>query len=207
MRHPFMSCASDDHLARQVAQAAGSFEHLLLGRTPRSVMVVSHDGWMVVCLHESFSGVERRLAAKAEGSARVEDFHQYLFDQSLDSLRSHVRCHAGVELRGAMAHVDAETGSVLKTLTTGPRVELFLLGQPLPALGVPVDDHLRSDPSHRHLYAPPQARVQMVPYSNGAGGNGAVREGSCLEGPVTMKKVPHVGAHEEEPRKRRDRSA
>lgn len=189
----------DDHLPRQVAQAAGSFEQLLLGRAPRSVMVVSHGRWMVVCLHEAFSPVERGIAAAAAGSARVEDFHQYLFDQSLDSLRNHVRCHTGVELRGAMAHVDAGTGSVLKTLTTGPRVELFLLGQPLPALGVPVDDHLQSDPTH--------GLVHVSPYSDGAGGNGAVREGSCLEGPVTMKKVPHVGADEEESRKRRDRSA
>jgi uncharacterized protein YbcI len=207
MRHPFMSCHSDDRLARQVAQAAGSFEHLLLGRAPRSVMVVSHNGWMVVCLHESFSAVERRLAAKAAGLARVEDFHQYLFDQSLDSLRNHVRCHTGVELRGAMAHVDAGTGSVLKTLTTGPRVELFLLGQPLPALGVPVNDHLQSDPAHGQMYATLQAHVHVPPYSDGAGGNGAVREGICLEGSTTMKKVPHVGADEEESRKRRDRSA
>lgn len=199
MRHPFMTRPCDARLARQVAQAAGSFEHLLLGRTPRSVMVVSDGEWMVVCVHESFSPVERRLAAEAAGSARVEDFHQYLFDQSLDSLRNHVRCHTGVELRGAMAHVDAGTGSVLKTLTTGPRVELFLLGQPLPALGVPVNDHLQSDPTHAPLYA--------SPYSDGAGGNGAVREGSCLEGSITMKKVPHVGADEEESRKRRDRSA
>jgi uncharacterized protein YbcI len=190
-----------------VAQAAGSFEHLLLGRTPRSVMVVSDGDWMVVCLHESFSPVERRLAAEAAGSARVEDFHQYLFDQSLESLRNHVRCHTGVELRGAMAHVDTVTGSVLKTLTTGPRVELFLLGQPLPALGVPVNDHLQSDPAHAPLRAPLYTHALASSYSDGAGGNGAVREGSCLEGSITMKKVPHVGADEEEPRKRRDRSA
>ncbi|MFM1997191.1 MAG: hypothetical protein RLZZ111_1578 [Planctomycetota bacterium] len=207
MRHPFMSRPSDDRLARQVAQAAGSFEHLLLGRAPRSVMVVSHNGWMVVCLHESLSAVERRLATKATGSARVEDFHQYLFDQSLDSLRNHVRCHTGVELRGALAHVDAGTGSVFKTLTTGPCVELFLLGQPLPTLGVPVNDHLQSDPAHGQLYATLQAHVHVPPYSDGAGGNGAVREGICLEGSATMKKVPHVGADEEESRKRRDRSA
>jgi uncharacterized protein YbcI len=144
----------DERLARQVAQAAGSFEHLLLGRTPRSVTVVADGGWMVVSLHEAFSPVERRLAADADGSARVKNFHRYLFDNSLDSLRSHVRRNTGVDLRGAIAHVDVTTGSVLKTFTTNPGVELFLLGQGLPALGVPVNDHL---------------------HGAGAGGNGAVR--------------------------------
>jgi uncharacterized protein YbcI len=144
----------DDRVARQVAQATGSFEHLLLGRTPRSVSVVADGGWMVVHLHEAFSPVERRLAADEEGSNRVKEFHRYLFDHSLDSLRSHVRRSTGVELRGAIAHIDTTTGSVLKTFTTNPAVELFLLGQGLPALGVPVNDHL---------------------HSNGASGNGAVR--------------------------------
>jgi len=144
----------DERVARQVAQAAGSFEHLLLGRAPRSVTVVADGDWMVVNLHEAFSPVERRLAANEEGSIRVQDFHRYLFDNSLQALRSHVRRSTGVELRGAIAHVDTTTGSVLKTLTTNPAVELFLLGQGLPALGVPINDHV---------------------HSNGAGGNGSAR--------------------------------
>lgn len=144
----------DERVARQVAQAAGSFEHLLLGRAPRSVSVVADGCWMVVHLHEAFSPVERRLATNDEGSNRVRDFHHYLFDNSLDSLRSHVRRSTGVDLRGAISHVDTTTGSILKTFTTNPVVELFLLGQGLPALGVPVNDHL---------------------HSNGASGIGAVR--------------------------------
>jgi len=144
----------DERVARQVAQATGSFEHLLLGRTPRSVTVVADGRWMVVNLHEAFSSVERRLAGDEEGAHRVTEFHRYLFDNSLDSLRTHVRRNTGVELRGAIAHIDTTTGSVLKTFTTNPAVELFLLGQGLPALGVPVNDHL---------------------HSNGASGNGAVR--------------------------------
>jgi uncharacterized protein YbcI len=149
-----MKTQFDERVARQVAQAAGSFEHLLLGRAPRSVTVVADGGWMVVNLHEAFSPVERRLAADEEGSHRVQDFHRYLFDNSLQALRSHVRRSTGVELRGAIAHVDTTTGSVLKTLTTNPAVELFLLGQGLPALGVPINDHV---------------------HSNGVGGNGSAR--------------------------------
>ena len=70
MRHPFMSCASDDHLARQVAQAAGSFEHLLLGRTPRSVMVVKKLGEELV---EEYRAVVKYLG-EVEGLRVVVRF-------------------------------------------------------------------------------------------------------------------------------------
>jgi uncharacterized protein YbcI len=141
-------------IARQVAQATGAFEHLLLGRAPKSVTVVSDGDWLVVSLHEAFSPVERRLADDEGGAARVRDFHNYLFDNSLDSLRSHVKRSTGVELSSGIAHIDTATGSVLKTFTTNSAVELFLLGQGLPALGVPVNAHLHAD---------------------GVNGNGAVR--------------------------------
>jgi uncharacterized protein YbcI len=141
-------------IARQVARATGTFEHLLTGRAPHSVTVVCNGDWLVVSLHGGFSALERRLAAEEEGASRVRDFHHYLFDNSLDSIRSHVRRSTGVELRGAIAHVDPGTGSVIKTFTTNPAVELFLLGQGLPVLGVPVNAHLHAD---------------------GVSGNGAVR--------------------------------
>jgi hypothetical protein len=54
-----------------------------------------------------------------------------------------VRRSTGVEIKGAIAHVDTTTGSVLKTFTTHAEVDLFLLGRGLPALGVPVNAHRR----------------------------------------------------------------
>ena len=132
--------------ARQVAQAAGAFEHLLTGRAPKSVTVVADGRWMVVSLHESFSAVERRLVADEDGADRVRDYHRYLFENSLDALRSHVRQSTGVELRGAIAHVDTATGSVLKTFTTNPAVELFLLGQGLPSPRCPRHGRCRCVP-------------------------------------------------------------
>jgi len=151
--------ADDDYprrrLVRRIAQATGTFEHLLTGRVPNCVTVISNGDWLVVSLHEALSNVERRLAATADGLARVRDFHRYIFDRSLDSLREHVRHSTGVEINGALAHVDPDTGSVLKTFTTDPAVELFLLGPGLPTLGVPVDAHL---------------------HAQGASGNGAVRD-------------------------------
>jgi len=132
--------------ARAVAQAAGSFEQLLTGRVPTSVMIVADGDWMVVSLSEAFSTVERRLAANGqEGLTRVRAFHQHLFDNSLDSLRRHVERRTGVTLRGAVAHVDSVTGSVMKTFTTSPAVELFELGRAVRPLGVPIDTHLHAD--------------------------------------------------------------
>jgi len=132
------------HLARRVAQAIGAFEHVLLGRAPRSVTVVASDNRLVVSLHESFSPLERHVAAAADGCCRVEDFHHDLFESSHEALVHHVRHSTGIGLDAGLVHVDAATGSVLKTFTTEPSVELFLLGQGLPALGVPVNAHLHA---------------------------------------------------------------
>jgi len=147
------SCPSSQHLARKVARSIGCFEHALLGRVPRSVTVVASDAGLVVSLHESFSPLERRLAAGG-GCCRIEDFHHEIFDSSRDALIQHVHGNTGVGLDAGIVHVDAATGSVLKTFTTDPSVELFLLGEGLPALGVPVNAHL---------------------HANGAAGIGAVR--------------------------------
>lgn len=144
MTRLFHSDTGRQRTARQVAQAAGAFEHLLMGRAPKSVTVVSDGPWMVVSLHEAFSAVERRLVLDEGGAQRVREYHRYLFDNSLDALRTHVRQSTGVEFRGAIAHVDTFTGSVIKTFTTSPAVELFLLGQGLPTLGVPVNAHVHA---------------------------------------------------------------
>lgn len=169
-----------DRLARQVAHAAGTFEHLLLGRSPTSVSVVATRDWMVVNLHEPFSGVERRLAAAAAGADRVRNFHHYLFQHAVDSFIEHVREATGVQLRGAMAHIDIDTGSVLKTFTTHPDVDLFLFGQGLPTLGVPVDAHLHASCSQgtRSQLAVDQLDGERASPHNGpyaTGGRGAVR--------------------------------
>jgi len=136
------TCPSAQRLARHVAQAAGTFENLLVGRSPTSVTVVADGDWMVVTLHEAFTATERRISHDAAGMARVDAFHRYLFEQSLDALATHVRTVTGVEIRGAIAHVDRQTGSVLKTFTTHPDIDLLLLGPGLPMLGVPVNAHL-----------------------------------------------------------------
>lgn len=156
---PAVGEATDGWLARQVARAAGSFEHGLLGRAPTSVTVVGTADWMVVHMHEPFSPLERRLAATGEaGARRVREFHHGLFDRTAEALCEHIRLATGVMLAGGIAHVDTATRSVLKTLATGAEVDLFLLGAGVPALGVPVNDHRRaSSPAMNQASGPSRA--------------------------------------------------
>jgi hypothetical protein len=168
-------------LARNVAQAAGAFEHLLMSRVPTSVVVTAGGDWMVVTIHEAFSAIERRVAAAGDGGmAKVEAYHRHLFDEGLAALCNHVRERTGVALRGAAAHVDRRTESVLKTFTTRSTVDIFLLGAGVPMLGVPID-------AHRH--------VDSV---SGTDGRIAVRERTYPDGSTTMKKVAYVGTDAEE---------
>jgi uncharacterized protein YbcI len=127
---------------RQLARAVSSFEHALLGRSPTSVTVIAAGASMVVHVHEPFSELERSLAHAGEaGAERVREFHRDLFHRTADALLEHIQTATGVRLRGAIAHVDTLTGSVLKTFATGPEIDLFVMGHGLPALGVPVNDH------------------------------------------------------------------
>lgn len=204
--------AADGWLARQVARAAGAFEHGLLGRAPTSVTVVGSAAWMVVHLHERFSDLERQVAASGEpGARRVREFHHGLFDRTAEALCEHVRLATGVALAAALAHVDTGTGSVLKTLATTRDIDLFLLGAGVPALGVPVDDHRRASrpavipASSRATNQGPGRTKNLDPVGRPASEPSAAE--FSPEGTVTMRKVNHVGADEEEPRERRDRPA
>ena len=134
----------DPRLARQVAQATGGFEHRLLGRTPTSVMVVTYERWMVVNVSEPLSPIERRLARDEAGRSRLRQHHRALFEATLDALCDHVRQATGVRLTAGLVHVDTAAGSVTKTFTTQANIELFLLGEGLPGLGVPVNVHVHA---------------------------------------------------------------
>ena len=108
-----------ERLARRVAHAAGTFEHLLVGRVPSSVTVVADGNWMVLSIHEAFSPGERQVASNGNGGfAKVDAYHRQLFSHGLEALCGHVRTCTGVWFRGGAVHVDRATGSVLKTLTT-----------------------------------------------------------------------------------------
>lgn len=146
-------------LARQVARAAGSFEYEHLGREPSRVTVVTGRNWMVVSLQASLAPLERIVVRHCPASAaEIERRQRLATDGSIDALRDHVLRTTGVELVGAMVSVDAATGSVLKTFTTVPAVDLFLLGQGTPFLGVPIDAHVHADGP----YAPEARGINAV---------------------------------------------
>jgi uncharacterized protein YbcI len=140
-----MTRSTVERLTRHVAHAAGSFEQRLLGRVPRSVTVAAAGGCMTVCVHESLSPLERRVALDPRGARRVCALHEDLFADAVDGLVGEIRRRTGVALCGAIVRVDVATGSILKTFTTGPTIDLFLLGEGLPALGLTVDAHLHSE--------------------------------------------------------------
>jgi uncharacterized protein YbcI len=157
-----------DRLARLIAHATATFEHGLLARTPTSVSVVSDPRWLVVHVHESFTPVEWRISRNPAGARRVREFHHFVFEDALDALVDHVQRATGVRIRGGIAHVDTATGSVLKTFTTHPDVDLFLFGEGLPALGVSVDAHLHANGTHAHATHGSHGQILAI-------GNGAVR--------------------------------
>lgn len=102
-------------------------------------------GCMTVCVHESLSPLERRVALDPRGARRVRALHEDLFADAVDGLVGEIRRRTGVALCGAIVRVDVATGSIFKTFTTGPTIDLFLLGEGLPALGITVDAHLHSE--------------------------------------------------------------
>ena len=136
-------------LARLVAKVVGTFEHDRLGRTPSRVTVITGRDWMVVCLQSALAPLERIVARHCSDTAEeIERRQRAVIERSLDDIRGRIHDCVGIDLVTAMVSVDAVTGSVLTTFTTTPAVDLFLLGQGLPCLGVPIDAHVRADGPH-----------------------------------------------------------
>lgn len=172
--------------ARRLASAAGGFELRLLGRAPRSVVVVVGGGCTVVTMHTGLSAIERGLVTTDAGQRRVLAWHRALAEASFDAFRDHLLAAAGIVVRCVATHVDVPSASLLKTCTTASGVDVVVLGENVPGFGVAVDEHV---------------------FIDNADGAGTVRRGFHPEGLQTMKKVTHVGADEEESRERGDRSA
>ena len=114
------------------------------------------------------------------GLAKVDAYHRHLFSHGLEALCGHVRTCTGVWFRSGAMHVDRTTGSVLKTLTTRPAVDMFLLGEGVPTLGISIDTHLHANGV------------------SGAGGRAVLRHRTKPEGSATRKKVANVGVNSEE---------
>jgi uncharacterized protein YbcI len=125
-------------VSEQLAQAARNFQTKQTGRTPTNVTVVISEDTLVFTLHEVLSLAEQKLAQSAEGAANLREYHQQLFGNSVESLRTEVERITGRKVREAAATVDPGTGSVTHVFTTGTSVQVFLMdGKVLGDLCIP----------------------------------------------------------------------
>ena len=120
-------------MAQRVAIAAGAFQQQRTGRAPKSVTVVLGEDTLVVTLRGALSPIEHALAQSPAGAAQVQEYHRQLFTDSCGPLRQEIAKITGVEVRDAMAEIEASTGTVVQVFTTGTMVQVFLLADTLSA--------------------------------------------------------------------------
>ncbi len=130
--------------ARQIAEAAASFERLRTGHGPTSVAVVLGGDTLVVTLHGALSPAEKALARTPGGAARVQEFHRQLFASSSAPLREEIERITGAGVREAAVEVEAAPGTMVQVFTSGTVVQVFLL-----AHGVPADSWSEGGPGGR----------------------------------------------------------
>lgn len=119
-------------VAQQVARTAIAFEQQRTGHAPESVAVVLGGDTLVVTLRGALSPAERALARSPAGAAQVQEFHRQLFANSAAALRQEIKRITGVEVREAVAEVEATTGTVVHAFTSGTTVQVFLLAHSVP---------------------------------------------------------------------------
>jgi uncharacterized protein YbcI len=123
---------SNSTVARQIAQAASTFEQQRTGRAPRSVTVVLSGETLVITVHGALSPAEKALAQSPDGAAQVQEFHRQLFTNACGPLRDEIKRITGVEVREATAEVETATGTVVQVFTSGTTVQVFLLADRVP---------------------------------------------------------------------------
>ena len=117
-------------MAQQIAETAIAFEEKRLGRKPKSVTVVLGGDTLVITMHGVLSPAEKALAASPTGAARLQEFHQQLFQLSSDPLRREIKRITGLEV--CEVAKDKATAAV-QGFSVGTVVQVFLLAGRLPA--------------------------------------------------------------------------
>jgi uncharacterized protein YbcI len=117
-------------MAQQIAQTAIAYEERRLGRKPKSVTVVLAGDTLVITLHGVLSSAEMVLAASPAGAAKLQEFHQHLFNHSSDPLRQEIRRITGLEVREDAEHTAT---AAVQVFAVGTVVQMFLLAGRLPA--------------------------------------------------------------------------
>ena len=124
---------SNSTMARQLAQAASTFEHQRTGHAPKSVSVVLNKETLVITLQGALSPAEKAVAKSPAGAAQMQEFHRQLFASSSDSLLQEIKRITGLEVREASAQIETITGAVMEMFASGTVVQVFLLAGSVPA--------------------------------------------------------------------------
>jgi len=124
---------SNSTMARQLAQAASTFEHQRTGHAPKSVSVVLNKETLVITLQGALSPAEKAVAKSPAGAAQMQEFHRQLFASSSDSLLQEIKRITGLEVREASAQIETITGAVMQMFASGTVVQVFLLAGSVPA--------------------------------------------------------------------------
>jgi uncharacterized protein YbcI len=112
-------------MVQQLAEAASSFQLQQTGHAPSDVTVVIEKDTLVITLHEALSPAELALGGSPERAANLREFHQHLFRNSVESLRSDIERITGRKVREAAAQIEPGTGGVVHTFSTGTIVHVF----------------------------------------------------------------------------------
>ncbi|HOD80180.1 MAG: hypothetical protein BWX88_00431 [Planctomycetes bacterium ADurb.Bin126] len=112
-------------IAQRIAQAVMACQTHTTGHAPKGVTVSLSGDALVVTLHDALSPAEKDLARTPEGAAQVREFQRQLFAVSSPSLREEIRRITGVEVREAVAEVEASPGAVVCALASGAIVQVF----------------------------------------------------------------------------------
>jgi uncharacterized protein YbcI len=120
-------------MARQLAQAASTFEQQRTGHAPKSVTVVLSDRTLVITLYGALSPAEKAVAQSPAANAQMQEYHRQLFATSADALRQEILRITGAEVREASAELETITGAVMQRFATGTVVQVFLLAHSVPA--------------------------------------------------------------------------
>ena len=114
-------------IAQQVAVAIRHFQHQRTGHAPAGVNVVLSNDTVVITLQNALTSAERLLSQTTAGAAQVQEYHQRLFESSLETLKQEIERITGVAVREAAAEIDTNTGAVIHVFTTGTMVQVFQL--------------------------------------------------------------------------------
>ena len=120
-------------MAQQIGQAAIALYQEMTGHSPQAAAVLLSEDALTVTLHGALSPAEQVLAKSTEGSARVQEFHKQLLNNSCETLRQAIQAITGFEVCEATAEIELTTGTVVLVFTIGLMVQVVQLAQSVPA--------------------------------------------------------------------------